>query len=46
MMSSKKPVEILLNVVEPPLLTSSAAPKTTESLTVFCVLHLTILVIS
>ena len=40
-----KPVEILLNVIEPPLLTSTAAPQASECLTVFCILHLIMMMI-
>ena len=43
-MSWIKPVKIFLDVVEPPLLTLGAAPQTAESLTVFGVLHLIVII--
>ena len=43
-MSWIKPVKIFLDVVEPPLLTLAAAPQTAESLTVFGVLHLFVII--
>ena len=41
-----KPVKIFLDVIEPPLLTLGAAPQTAESLTVFGVLHLNVIMLS
>ena len=41
-----QPVEILLNIIKPTLLTSTAAPKSPECLTVFRVLHLQMVTIN